>query len=88
MIIRGLKLKERLLQAAWLFQRELGLRTAKLCQVGEGSAVLTAETRAGSCTKAQNRRLGKERGKRRLYKYNNNSSNKRENSPKMGDNAE
>lgn len=29
-IIRGLKLKERLLQAAWLFQRELGLRTEKL----------------------------------------------------------
>lgn len=55
MIIRGLKLKERLLQAARLFQREPGLRTEKLCQVEEGSAVLTAETQAGNFMKAYNR---------------------------------
>lgn len=55
MIIRGLKLKERLLQAAQFFQRELGLRTEKLCQEEEGSAVLTAETQAGNFVKACNR---------------------------------
>lgn len=91
MIIRGLRLKERLLQAAWFFQGELGLKTEKLCQVEEGSAVLTAETQAGNFMKPHNRhrRFEKERGKRRLNKYDNNySSNKRENSPKMGSNAE
>lgn len=55
MIIRRLKLKERLLQAAQFFQRELGLRTEKLCQVEEGSAMLTAETQAGNFMKAHNR---------------------------------
>lgn len=55
MIIRGLKLKERLLQAARFSQRELGLRTEKLCQVEEGSALLTAEIQAGNFMKAHNR---------------------------------
>lgn len=55
MIIRGLKLMARLLQAAWFFQGELESRTEKLCQVEESSAMLTAETQAGNFMKAHKR---------------------------------
>lgn len=94
-IIRGLKLKERLLQAARFFQRELGFEDWEALRRRRGQCCTNGRHRSwelygGSWWAHSNWRFEKEKIKRRWWKYDNNYSclSKRENHPKLWKNTE
>lgn len=94
-IVRGLKLREILLQAAQFFQRDLGFEDWKALQRRRGQCWMNSRHRSWELCEGfwwadSNWRFGKERRKKRWCKYNNSYSciSKTENHPEMWKNIE